>query len=133
MAVKRMITSEKGSVTVEFIGILPLVFLIMMICWQFLVGVYGVITAQAAANEAAKVYAITRNSGEALNAARNVVNAAGGGIGYVSGNIDHGTYFTANVSVSVDLIFIPDWIRKNMDPDDRVITFEREITGRVIQ
>lgn len=129
----RIVTNEKGSMTVEFIGVLPLIFLIMLICWQFLVGVYGVITAQAAANEAAKVYAITRDSGEALDAARTIVNAAGGGIGYVSGSIDSGNYFTARVSVAVDLIFIPDWIRKNMDPDDKVITFEREITSRVIR
>lgn len=57
MRLKKIVSNEKGSVTVEFIAILPFVFLIMLICWQFLVGVYGVIISQSAANEAAKVYA----------------------------------------------------------------------------
>ncbi|USG65675.1 pilus assembly protein [Brevibacillus ruminantium] len=133
MRLKQMIRNEKGSMTVEFLAVLPLVFVILMICWQFLIGAYAVITAQAAANEAAKVYAITGNSSEALNAAKNVVSAAGGGIGYVSGNISHGNYFTADIQVQIDLIFIPSLIRDNMDPKDRVITFHREMTGRVIR
>ena len=133
MPLKQTIRDEKGSMTIEFLAVLPLVFLILMVCWQFLIGVYAVITAQSAANEAAKVYAITRDSGEALAAAETVVAAAGGGIGYVSGFISNGNYFTAEVKVAVDLIFIPSLMRDNMAPEDRVITFHREMTGRVIR
>lgn len=127
--------NQRGSVTVELIGILPLVFLILMICWQFLVGVYAVITAQSAANEAAKVYAITRDNVEAMNAAENVVSAAGGGISYQNGAIhaNGDGYFTAEIDVAVDLVFIPSPIRDNLDPEDRVISFQRELTSRVIR
>ncbi|NGQ97037.1 pilus assembly protein [Brevibacillus sp. SYP-B805] len=130
----RFPNDENGSVTIEFLGILPLVFFIMLICWQFLVGVYAVITAQAAANEAAKVYAVTRDTQAAMDAAENVVAAAGGGIGFASGNIaEVGSYFTAEVSVTVDLVFLPDMIRDNMKPEDRVISFQRAMTSRVIR
>ncbi len=138
---KRYLSNEKGSVTIEFIGILPLVFLIMLICWQFLIGAYAVITAQAAANEAAKVFAITQNESEALAAAQNIVEAAGGGIGYASGSVSfndsgfgffNGGYFTAQVDVSIDLVFLPEIIRKNMSPEQKEITFSREIKSRVI-
>ncbi|MED1794565.1 TadE/TadG family type IV pilus assembly protein [Brevibacillus nitrificans] len=126
---------ERGSVTVEFIGILPFVFLILLILWQFLTGVYAVIIAQSAANEAAKVYAITGNSGEALDAAQHIVGSAGGGIAYNGGESSisgDGSYFTARVGVSLDLFFLPDFIKDNMSEEDRVISFSRELRGRVI-
>ncbi|WP_035298876.1 TadE/TadG family type IV pilus assembly protein [Brevibacillus thermoruber] len=138
MRLKRIISSEKGSVTIEFIGILPLFFLIMLICWQFLIGVYGVIVAQSAANEAAKVYAITQNEGDALAAAEHVLHSAGGGVGYNSGESyvkgpDSDGYFTVTVGANLDIVFLPDFIRDNMDESDRVITFERNITSRVVR
>lgn len=132
MRLKRIAANEKGSVTVEFIAILPFVFLIMLICWQFLVGVYGVIISQSAANEAAKVYAITGNSGEAMQAAKNVVNAAGGYISFndcdITGN--GSGYFTAKVGVQMELAFLPDWLY--IEKEDRYISFDREITSRVM-
>lgn len=134
--VSRTMNSEKGSVTVEFIGILPFVFLILLILWQFLTGVYAVIIAQSAANEAAKVYAITGNTGEAMSAAREIVNSAGGGISYddsssgISG--EGGSYFTARIGVDLDLFFIPDFIKRNMSEEDKVISLSRELRGRVV-
>ncbi|MGG4440739.1 TadE/TadG family type IV pilus assembly protein [Brevibacillus fortis] len=132
MRLKKIVSNEKGSVTVEFIAILPFVFLIMLICWQFLVGVYGVIISQSAANEAAKVYAITGNSGEATQAARNVVNAAGGYISFkgadISGEVDG--YFTAKVGVQMELGFLPEWF--NIKKEDRYISFDREMKSRVM-
>jgi hypothetical protein len=47
-----------------------------------------VIVAQSAANEAAQVYAITQNKGDALAAAKHVLHSAGGGVGYNSGECD---------------------------------------------
>ncbi|MFF2532959.1 TadE/TadG family type IV pilus assembly protein [Brevibacillus sp. NPDC058079] len=132
MRLKKIVSNEKGSVTVEFIAILPFVFLIMLICWQFLVGVYGVIISQSAANEAAKVYAITGNSGEAIQAAKNVVNAAGGYISFDEGDItwDGNGYFTAKVGVQMELGFLPDWLY--IKEEDRYISFDREMKSRVM-
>lgn len=129
------INGQKGSATVEFLGILPFVFLILLIMWQFLTGVYAVIIAQSAANEAAKVYAITGKSVEALDAAQKIVGSAGGGIAYYGGDSGisgDGSYFTARVGVHLDLFFLPDFIKRNMDEEDRVISFTRELRGRVI-
>jgi Flp pilus assembly protein TadG len=131
----RFLHNEKGSATVEFIGILPFVLLILLILWQFLTGVYGVIIAQAAANEAAKVYAITGNSGEAMDAARDIVSSAGGGIAFHSGNSGisgDGSHFTAKVGVNMELFFLPEIIKNNLNEEDRVISFSRELQGRVI-
>jgi len=127
--------NEKGSVTVEFIGILPFVFLILLILWQFLTGVYAVIIAQSAANEAAKVYSITGNSSEAMKAASEIVNSAGGGISYADGNSSiskDGDYFVASIGVNLDLFFLPDFIKQNMEEKDRVISLSRELRGRVV-
>ncbi|MGE7271284.1 TadE/TadG family type IV pilus assembly protein [Brevibacillus panacihumi] len=132
----RVLQNEKGSVTVEFIGILPFVFLILLILWQFLTGVYAVIIAQSAANEAAKVYSITGNSSEARKAAREIVNSAGGGISYNESNssISHegANLFVARIGVNLDLFFIPEFIKKNMEPEDKVISLSRELRGRVV-
>jgi hypothetical protein len=129
------LNNEKGSATVEFIGILPFVFLILLILWQFLTGVYAVIIAQSAANEAAKVYAVTRNLDEAMSAAQHIVSSAGGGISYDSGDShisDNGSYFTARIGVDLDLFFIPDMIKQNMAEEDKVISLGREVRGRVV-
>jgi len=132
----RALQNERGSVTVEFIGILPFVFLILLILWQFLTGVYAVIIAQSAANEAAKVYSITGNSSEAKKAAREIVNSAGGGISYNDSNssISHegANLFVARIGVNLDLFFIPDFIKQNMEEKDRVISLSRELRGRVV-
>lgn len=129
------LNNEQGSITVEFIGILPFVFLILLILWQFLTGVYAVIIAQSAANEAAKVYSITKNGGEALDAARRIVETAGGGISYNGGGSSvsaDGSYFTATVGLHMELFFLPDFIKRNMSAEDKVISFSRELRGRVV-
>ncbi|WNC15543.1 pilus assembly protein [Brevibacillus brevis] len=137
MRIKQALSNEKGAITIEFLGILPLVFIIMLICWQFLIGVYGVIAGQSAANEAAKVYAITQSESSALAAAEKVLNGAGGGIRYSSGESYVETtgdgYFKVKVGVDLDIIFLPDILTHNMDESDKVISFQREITSRVVR
>ena len=132
----RALQNERGSVTVEFIGILPFVFLVLLILWQFLTGVYAVIIAQSAANEAAKVYSTTGSSSEAIKAAREIVNSAGGGISYDGTNSritsEGPNYFVASIGVNLDLFFIPDFIKQNMEEKDRVISLSRELRGRVV-
>lgn len=62
--------SEEGSSTIEFLGILPFILLVVMIAWQLIISVQAVVVAQSAANEAAKVYSITEDSFEATEAAK---------------------------------------------------------------
>ncbi|UFJ39240.1 pilus assembly protein [Brevibacillus humidisoli] len=130
--------NQKGSVTVEFIGILPAVFIGMLVLWQFLMGVYAVIVTQSAANEAAKVYSITENESEAEQAAEKIVETVGETLTFDSLSISNTTsdgYFTVNVDVSFNLTFLPDIITKNVVDEDEqylAIPIEQELRSRKI-
>ena len=58
---KQRLKNEKGSASIEFLGMVPYVFLLMVMSWQMVIGAFAYITVQSAANEAAKVYATTSN------------------------------------------------------------------------
>lgn len=129
---KKKINNEDGSATIEFLAMVPLVFLIMMILWQFLVAGYAVIVAQSALNEAAKTYAVTEDIGEATSSANNLVNKAGGNIEILSplDPVNNGNnHFTLRMHVNLDLIFIPDSIAGYIPK----VSFTREISGRVME
>lgn len=123
--------NEEGSATIEFLGMVPFVFLLMVMLWQFFVAGFAVMTAQSAANEAAKVYSTTGSTGQAIHAARNVVGAAGGNISYDESSSDiatgNGASFTAKIGVDFDLVFLPD----SWDLPD--ISIVRKSTSRVIR
>ncbi|NQD66198.1 pilus assembly protein [Bacillus haikouensis] len=123
--------SEKGSSTIEFLGILPLVLVVVMIAWQLIVSVQAVVVAQSAANEAAKVYSITENSSEASQAAQNIVAAGGSYLTFNGASGMSQKDFTANISVSIDLVFLPEEIMPgNTTP---TISYTSKATGKVIK
>ncbi len=125
------IKNEKGSSTIEFLGILPLILVVVMIAWQLIVSVQAVVVAQSAANEAAKVYSITENSSEASQAAQNIVAAGGSYLTFNGASGMTQKDFTANVSVSIDLVFIPKKIMPgNATPS---ISYTSKATGKVIK
>ncbi len=104
---KRRFKNEDGSATIEFIGILPLALLLLMIIWQFIVGINGVLVTQSAANEYAKVYSITQNAGEASAAANNILSTTGNYLQSqgVSGSSLGSKEFTAEANVEIRLVF----------------------------
>lgn len=121
--------NEKGSASIEFIGIIPLVFMIMLVLWQFLISAYAVIVAQSAVNEAAKVYSITESSSEADMAAANIVNTAGSSIQFLGSGISGGDEFEAEVNVDIKFVFLPDkWF--STVPS---YTFTSDASGKVIK
>ncbi|MGR3762512.1 TadE/TadG family type IV pilus assembly protein [Rossellomorea sp. NS-SX7] len=123
--------NEKGSSTIEFLGILPLILVVVMIAWQLIVSVQAVVVAQSAANEAAKVYSITENSSEASRAAQNIVVAGGSYLTFNGASGMTQKDFTANVSVSIDLVFLPKKIMPgNATPS---ISYTSKATGKVIK
>ncbi|MFS0784431.1 TadE/TadG family type IV pilus assembly protein [Bacillus sp. 1P06AnD] len=127
------IRSEKGSATIEFLGILPLAILALLIVWQLIVGIHGVIVAQSAANEAAKVYSVTEENGEAYNAANKIVSSASGYLQMTSGspiNADSSRDFTSKVSVDIQLVFLPKKLFSGAAPS---VPFTAEVSGRVIK
>lgn len=121
--------NEAGSASIEFIGILPLVFMLMLILWQFLISAYAVILGQSAVNEAAKVYAITSDAVQAEAAASKILNTAGSSISFAGSSISGTNEFNATVNVKIDFVFLPDkWF--NPKPS---YTFPSEASGKVIR
>ncbi|WLR52595.1 TadE/TadG family type IV pilus assembly protein [Bacillus tianshenii] len=132
----KRIQDEKGSMTVEFMAVLPLIFLLLLICWQFLVGAYAVVATKSAVNEAAKVYAITEDAGKAQAAAEKVIQANDHILSYEGSTIsspDSEGYFDVEIEVKLALVFLPGIIKNNLPANRQFVSFEEEIQSRVIR
>lgn len=107
---RRRINDERGSASIEFLGMVPYVFLMMVMLWQVVVGAYAFIAVQSAANEAAKVYSITNDKIEAQNAGAKLVSTLQHVV--IQENLieDHsdGRRFRAKISIHLSLVFLPD-------------------------
>jgi hypothetical protein len=130
LTVKEKVANEEGSSTIEFLGILPLVFIVLMIMWQLIVSVQGVMIAQSAANEAAKVYSMTANSSEAEAAASNVVSSGGSYLTFQGASGMSSKDFTTKVNVKIDFVFLPDQLFPNGTPS---YSFSSTASGKVIK
>lgn len=131
MKLRKKLTNEQGSATIEFLAMVPLVLLIMMIFWQFLVAGYAVIISQSALNEAAKTYAITSGDlGEASSAASEFINKAGGNLDFVrvEESYRNGNNFGLTLHVNLNLIFIPDKYVGKLPK----VSFQKSVSGRVM-
>ncbi|MBS4193292.1 pilus assembly protein [Bacillus sp. FJAT-49705] len=128
---KKLLKNERGSAIIEFVSMVPLVLLLMMILWQFLVAGYAVIITQSAANEAAKVYSVTKDSSEANNAAKKIINSAKATL-KLNGAVaidSSGRNFEATVKVDMTLKFLPKKFLGTVPP----LTFEKSISGRTVE
>ncbi|KSU57616.1 hypothetical protein AS034_21130 [[Bacillus] enclensis] len=126
---KRLLKNDKGSISLEFIGVLPFFFLFMLLVFQGFVLGYALITSQSAVNEAAKVYAEGDTLTESKQAAQKIV----GNSSYLTLNSltipsqESDGDFEVRANVSIDLMFIPDkW--KSISS----ITFNQSASSRVI-
>jgi Flp pilus assembly protein TadG len=131
MKIRKRLTNEQGSATVEFLAMMPLILLIMMIFWQFLVAGYAVIISQSALNEAAKTYAITSGDlGEANSMASEFINKAGGNLDFVrvEESYRNGNNFGLTLHVNLNLIFIPDKYVGKLPK----VSFQKSVSGRVM-
>ncbi|TFD99387.1 MULTISPECIES: TadE family protein [Jeotgalibacillus] len=121
---------ERGSMTIEFLGMIPLVFIVIMIAWQFIAGAHAVILAESAANEAAKVYSVTAEASEASAAAEQIVSAGGQHVGFAGAPISGTDQFSAAVSVDIALVFLPAKLFPNGKP---TFTYTADTSGKVIK
>ncbi len=53
--------NERGSLSIEFLGILPFYFLFFLLLWQVVASGYAVIHLKSVASDAAKVYAVSED------------------------------------------------------------------------
>lgn len=128
MGFRKVVKNERGVATIEFLAMLPLVFFIMMVFFQFLVAGYAIIIAQSAANEAAKTYSVTSSIDEAKKAAEKVVETAGDNLEFKKVETDGGNNFEMTVFVDMNLIFVPEKYAGKLPK----ITFSKSISGRVM-
>lgn len=126
---KKLIKNEQGAISLEFIGILPFLFLFMLLLWQAVASGIGIVSAQSAVNEAAKVYAASHDRSEARQKAKEIIGT-GDIMTYNSLSIttpDGRGNFKAVINVDLDLVFIPDgWKQKSAVP------FSISTTSRVM-
>nr|WP_295974881.1 pilus assembly protein [uncultured Bacillus sp.] len=65
--------NEKGSISIEFLGILPFFFLFFLLLWQVVGTGYAVFTAKTAVNDAAKTFAATDDLNQAIGVAKDTL------------------------------------------------------------
>lgn len=127
---KKVKLDEKGSATIEFLGMVPLIFMTMLIIWQFIAGFHGLMMAESAANEAAKVYSVTADAGEASSAAQKIVEAGGSYVSFSGAPISGTNNFTANVSINIDFVFLPAKFFPGGKPS---FSYTADTSGKVIK
>jgi hypothetical protein len=127
------IKNEKGSASIEFLGMVPLLLMFFAMLWQFLVVGYALIVTHSAVNEGAKVYAVTEDPSEASAKAGDIMNKVGGSIRQTSpltvNDSGSSPHFTAVLQTEVELVFLPADIRKGLP----AIPIKQEAASRVIQ
>ena len=64
MVFRDKLKNERGSLSIEFLGILPFYFLFFLLLWQVVASGYAVIHLKSVASDAAKVYAVSENYDE---------------------------------------------------------------------
>ena len=131
LKLRKMTGNERGSATIEFLSMVPLVLFLTFVFFQFLIVGYNLIVAQSALNEASKVYSTTGSSEKAKEAVKNILSSSGNNITFndleIRGNAD----FTATLDVDLHLKFIP----KNVIGIGNLSTipYEKSINSRVIE
>lgn len=126
---KKKLQEEKGSSTIEFLAMIPLVLFIMMVFFQFIIVGYCIIVTQSAASEAAKVYSLTQSAGEAQAAASKIIDTTGDSLRLKSVTSSGSKEFETTVNVELNLMFVPENFAGSLSKLD----FSRSISGRVIE
>ncbi|WP_137744505.1 TadE/TadG family type IV pilus assembly protein [Robertmurraya siralis] len=108
LQLRKKIQEEKGSATLEFIMVMPYYLFFMLLLWQAVASGITIMQAQSAVNEAAKIYAVTKNEFEAKEVAENII----GHSDIMTFEQFHvpphsGKEFTAEVKLKHGLVFVP--------------------------
>ncbi|PLS15389.1 hypothetical protein CVD28_24005 [Bacillus sp. M6-12] len=127
-AIRRRLRNEKGSVSIEFLGILPFYFMFFLLLWQVVASGYAVFTAKTAVNNAAKTFAATNELTEAIDSAQETLGNSEV-ISYknlVTTDLGNGK-FKIVLYTDHSLTFIPDQWRKKAS-----LELEQEAIGKVM-
>lgn len=129
MRIMKHFKNEKGSMTLEFIGILPFLFLFLLLLWQMVALGTSILSAQSAVNEAAKVYAVSEDFSEAEQIAKDIVGT-GDLMSFTSFDIptpEANGQFEVELDVRLYLSFLPDdWVNYpfNVAANGRLLDYD---------
>ncbi|MGN7387260.1 TadE/TadG family type IV pilus assembly protein [Sporosarcina sp. SAFN-015] len=124
----KSIRNERGSMSIEFIGILPFYFLFFLLLWQVVASGYAVLSLKSAANDGAQVYALTGSEIKAREAVNEsignsslltnaTVTVSSGGNGL----------FDLKISAKHPLVFIPEKWKTTMS-----VAIDSKAAGKVM-
>ena len=130
MKVRKLLKEERGSLSIEFLGILPLYFLLFLLLWQVVASGYAVLSLKSAASDAAQVYAVSEDYYET----KEVIDQALAGSSilrnhyFVIQNVPGGAdLFEIKITARHPLVFLPDKMAEMA-----LITIDSEATGKVL-
>ena len=114
----KSIRNEKGSMSIEFLGILPFYFLFFLLLWQVVASGYAVLSLKSAANDGAQVYALTKSYSEAEEAVqKSIGNSSLLTNATVSVSSAGNGLFDLKISARHPLVFIPEKWKSTMSVD----------------
>lgn len=124
----KSIRNERGSMSIEFIGILPFYFLFFLLLWQVVASGYAVLSLKSAANDGAQVYALTGEYSDAVDA----VNESIGNSSLLT-NVtvayptENNGLFEFKISARHPLVFIPEKWKTTMS-----VAIDSKAAGKVM-
>lgn len=128
--IREIAKEEKGSVSLEFLTVLPYYLFFFLILWQVVASGLTFMKAQSAVNEAAKVYSVTSDTVKAKEIAEDILGYSDI-MQFKEFKIKPGSAareFEAELTYEHGLIFIPkDWRKK------ATLTFTQSVDSRVIK
>ena len=124
----KIIRNEKGSLSIEFLGILPFYFLFFLLLWQVVASGYAVLHLKSAANDGAQMFAITDSFMEAKDT---VMESIGGSNLLKEANVNitltGDNLFELQIEANHPLVFIPEKWKSTMS-----VPIKSTVSGKVL-
>ncbi|MFB4169302.1 TadE/TadG family type IV pilus assembly protein [Virgibacillus sp. JSM 102003] len=125
----KKLKNERGSLSIEFLGILPFFFMFFLVLWQVVASGYALHTVKTAASEGAKTYAATTD----IDEAKDTITQAIGNSSVVDYQglevefLNSSGKFELDLEVSHSIIFVPDQWKPSTS-----ITFDESVVSQVL-
>lgn len=124
----KVVRNERGSLSIEFLGILPFYFLFFLLLWQVVASGYAVLSLKSAANDGAQMYAV---SGDYMEASDTVLESIGGSSLLTGATVSvtpaGSNLFELEVQASHPLVFIPQKWKSTM-----AVPIKSSVSGKVM-
>lgn len=116
MTKKSLLHNEKGSLSIEFMGLLPFIAIVVIVFFQVIGTGFSLLLAQKAVHESAKVYSITGSELEARDALDAVIGSSSI-LSYSNFSVTNegDGFFTVKITGEHGIVFGPDSWRRIYD------------------